>query len=421
MGVDLRQGRHVAPEFFELGDGEDVFLSVAPALFDFLQRDIGRHPCREGADSGGDFFSAAGPRREVGAGEGEGGEELVEVDPGGEGIVIGQGEFGFLAGHGETFDQPGTAVDAGEAAAAVLEAAGDDFEGEGRAAFEVLAEQGGIDIGSEGVDVMQQQGFQLRALAEEFCQGAVAQEVGDFIPMADGVQALQREVVGVVAGFAGAGGPADQGGAQAVADLLLLLVQHLLGHFLPRETEVAFGGHHAQADAFAGAEQERALIVIVGALGQEVLGGAVGEETGGEEMGDGRAVLIGDAAALGEVGFEEGAVAAPKFGEGVQGFADARPLGPAGTGSGGEGDHSDAAGLQGGFPLGFEIRDLRFEMGGVLDVGGEDVFDGGVGGEAVLRETDAAIAEVGTDLFVLGGVKAVFGEQGAQGIIGGTI
>ena len=64
---------------------------------------------------------------------------------------------------------------------------------------------------------------------------------------------------------------------------------------------------------------------------------------------------------------------------------------------------------------------MRIERGDVLDVSREDVFDGGVGGEAVLRETDAAIAEVGADLFVLGGVKAVVGEQGAQGFIGGTI
>ena len=60
---------------------------------------------------------------EVGAVEAEGGEELVEIDPAGVRVVVGQGELGFFARHGEAFDEPDAAIDAGQAAAAVFEAA----------------------------------------------------------------------------------------------------------------------------------------------------------------------------------------------------------------------------------------------------------------------------------------------------------
>ena len=41
VAADFAQGGEVSPEFFELGDGEDVFLAVAPALFYFLEGDVG--------------------------------------------------------------------------------------------------------------------------------------------------------------------------------------------------------------------------------------------------------------------------------------------------------------------------------------------------------------------------------------------
>ena len=67
---------------------------------------------------------------EIAAGELEGGEQGVDVDPAGVAVVIGQVELVLLARHGEPFDELGLAVDAGEAAAAVFETAGHDFEGE---------------------------------------------------------------------------------------------------------------------------------------------------------------------------------------------------------------------------------------------------------------------------------------------------
>lgn len=55
-GIDGWKIAHVHPEFFKLADGENVLLAVAPAFFDLLEGDVGRHFCGEGADGGVDFF-----------------------------------------------------------------------------------------------------------------------------------------------------------------------------------------------------------------------------------------------------------------------------------------------------------------------------------------------------------------------------
>src|SRR4051812_27034720 len=39
---NIGQRAHVAPQFLELGDGENVLLRVAPAVLDFFQRDVRR-------------------------------------------------------------------------------------------------------------------------------------------------------------------------------------------------------------------------------------------------------------------------------------------------------------------------------------------------------------------------------------------
>jgi hypothetical protein len=70
------------------------------------------------------------------------------------------------------------------------------------------------------------------------------------------VEALLREVVGVVAAFARAFGPADDRCVEAVAHLLLLFVEHLVGRLLPRKPQVAGHGHEPEADRPAGREPE---------------------------------------------------------------------------------------------------------------------------------------------------------------------
>ena len=75
--------------------------------------------------------------------------------------------------------------------------------------------------------------------------------------------------------------------AQAVAHLLLLLVEHLLRHFLPDEPQVADHGNHAQADRFAGRQEQRPVVAVVVLPGEEFLGRRVGQVAGGEDVRNG--------------------------------------------------------------------------------------------------------------------------------------
>lgn len=148
----------------------------------------------------------------------------------------------------------------------------------------------------------------------------------------------------------------------------------------------------------------------------------VGEVAGGEDMGEGCTGLAGAASGFGEMDLDEGAVTSGESGEGMEGFADPGALGPAGTGAGGQGDDGEFApgerfesgGAEGG---GFRGR---VPAGGVGDVLVADVLDGGFGAEAVLGEADATIAQVGADLFVLGGIEAAGMEEFVEGTGGGT-
>ena len=237
LAVDVRKGGEVAPEFFELGDGEDVFLGVAPAFFDVFEGDVSGHPGGEVADGGVDPVGGRGwggggvggidgcRGEEIGAGQLEDFEQLVEVDPGGHRVVVGEFEFLLFAGHGEAFDESWAAIDAGEAAAAIVEAARNDLEGEAGVLLDMEAEQGRVEIGAEGVDVMEEEIAELGPLLEELGERAVAEEIGDFEPMTDGMEALEREVIGVIGGLAGGMGPVDESGAEAIADFLLLFVE----------------------------------------------------------------------------------------------------------------------------------------------------------------------------------------------------
>lgn len=281
------------------------------------------------------------------AGEAEGVEEAVEVDPGGHGIVVTELELVFLAGEGEAFDQSGLAVDAGQAAAAIFEATGDDFESEAGVGGAMGGEQGGIGLGAEGIDVVKEEVLEVGMGLEESGEGAVAEEVRDFEEMPDRMEALEGEVVGVIGGFAGLAGPLDEGLAEAVADFFLLFVESLLGGFLPLKAEVAFGGDEAEADGAAGGEEDRARVVVVLDAIEPVGDGLVGEVAGGEDVGDGVAGEFGELSGFGEVDFEEGAVVTGEMGEGMEGFDDTGALGPAGAGTCGEGDHGQFATAEG--------------------------------------------------------------------------
>ena len=107
----------------------------------------------------------------------------------------------------------------------------------------MLAENFGIEIRAGGVDVVEHQRLELRTLAEQRCERAVAKHIRNLVKMPDGMQTLQRQVITVIARFACGCSPAEQSCAEGFADFLLLLVERLLWHFLPRETQVASCGN----------------------------------------------------------------------------------------------------------------------------------------------------------------------------------
>src|SRR5258706_5774737 len=59
--------------------------------------------------------------------------------------------------------------------------------------------------------------------------------------MAYRVQALQRQVISVIARLTGTSCPTDQGLPQAVTHFLLLFIQQLLRHLFPHESQVTNG------------------------------------------------------------------------------------------------------------------------------------------------------------------------------------
>ena len=67
---------------------------------------------------------------------------------------------------------------------------------------DVQAEHRRVRVRAERVNVVQHQMLQLRAFGQQVRQHAVAQQVGDLVPVADRMQALRREIVGVIAAFA---------------------------------------------------------------------------------------------------------------------------------------------------------------------------------------------------------------------------
>ncbi len=251
---------------------------------------------------------------------------------------------------------------------------------------------------------------------EESGEDAVAQQVRHLVPVADGVEALERQVVGVVGGLAGGAGPADERRAEALAHLLLLLVEDLLGHLLPGEAQVAHGGDEPQADGPPRREEQRALVAVPVHPLEELGDRLVREVAGGEDVGEVGAGLAGDAAGLGEVGLDEGAVAAGEPAERVQGLDHAGALRPAAPGAGGQRHHGDLAPSQRGEPSLAEpaVPGERVRGHHVLR---PDVLDHRARRQAVLGQADAAVAQVGADLLVLGAVEAVLLQELGEGAL----
>ena len=205
------------------------------------------------------------------------------------------------------------------------------------------AKQGRIGVGAERVDVVQKQVLELRAFGKEAGKHAVAKEVRHFVPMADGMKALEGKIVRVVGRLAGGARPTDERIAKAVAHLLLLFVKDLLRHFFPRETQVAHGRHQAQPDGFARRKPQRPIVTVVLLMSEELRQRRVREVARREDMRQRGAKRAGHAAALGQMRLDERAMPAAQFAERVQRFHHARALRPARAGTRGQRDDGELA------------------------------------------------------------------------------
>ena len=194
---------------------------------------------------------------------------------------------------------------------------------------------------------------------------------------------------------------------QALADLLRLLVQHLLRHLLPREAQVALHGDHAQADDAAGREQQRPRVAVVIFAREMLRDRIVRQVAGGDDVRQQRAALAAHAQALGQMRFDEVAMPSAQLAEGIERLDHAGALRPATAHAAGQGDHGDT-------PFGQRLHAQRAMPR--IEFIGRGIFDVARDRQTILRQTNAAGAQVGLDLLVLHAVEAVGFEQCFQAL-----
>ena len=163
-------------------------------------------------------------------------------------------------GQGQPFDQPQSPIDARQTAAPILDAPGDHLAGPRLPASRCDGPSMTGSRSAPRVSIL----WIIRCLSCGRCSSRsrsvpLSSMIGHFVPVTDRMQTLRRQVVGVVAAFAHLLRPADQCRVQAILHLLRLLVQLLLRHLLPGETQITRHGHKAQANHTARREQQAAL------------------------------------------------------------------------------------------------------------------------------------------------------------------
>ena len=203
--------------------------------------------------------------RQVVARQGEDLQQPVDGDPGGHRVVVGQLELVFLAGHGEALDQPDAAVDARQAAAAVLDPPPNDLEAEARLPADVHARGSPRSRSAPRVSMLWSiRYFSCGRSAQQPGEHAVAQQVG-----------RPRTSAPSGAGIAAAGCRCNRcrrrrprprpisAACRLSRTFCGLHVEDLLRHFLPGEAEVAGHGDHAQSDGAARRQGQRPRVPVV--------------------------------------------------------------------------------------------------------------------------------------------------------------
>ena len=113
--------------------------------------------------------------------------------------------------------------------------------------------------------------------------------------------------------------------------------------------------------------------------------------------------------------FDERPVRAGEFAERMQRFHHARALRPAAAHAGGQRDHGEFAARDRG-ETGF-TKFLCRRLRGIQHIRVLHVLDVGAGGQAVLRDANAAIFQIVANLFVLHAVEAVLFEQLREAVL----
>ena len=134
----------------------------------------------------------------------------------------------------------------------------------------------------------------------------------------------------------------------------------------------------------------------------------VGQVAGGDDVRQQRAALAAHAQALGQVHFDEVAMPAAELAERIERLDHARALGPAAAHAAGQRDHGDT-------PFGQRLHAQRSRCRGSSSSGTASSIwlrDR----QAILRQADAAGAQIGLDLLVLHAVEPVGFEQCFQAL-----
>jgi len=199
---------------------------------------------------------------------------------------------------------------------------------------------------------------------------------------------------------------------EAVAHLLRLLVQQLLGHVFPGEAQVTRHGHEPQPDGPTLRQVQRSGIAVAVVIAQRLGDGVVGQIGRRDDVRDRRAGESAHAATLGQMRLDERAVLAVQLAEGVQGLDHAGALRPAAPDAAGQSHDGHFAAAQ-RLPASRECVGIRLD-GRVDRIAGPHVRDPRRHRQPVLRQADAPCAQVMPDLFVLRTVEAVASQQRVQ-------
>ena len=221
------------------------------------------------------------------------------------------------------------------------------------------------------------------------------------------MKALLRQIVRVIRALAMLSRPLDQRATQTFAHLLRLLIEQLLRHLLPHETQIAHHRDQPQPHRFSLRQQKWTFVTIMVVARQEIHHRPVCQIARRENVWHWSARHARSPPRFCKVRFNESAVASREFTKGMQRFDDARTLRPTTARAGGKRDHRHLS--------------RRHHLAPDLSTGGHlcrgcalevhhipwlHILDFRIHRQAILSEPDTRALEVGTNLFVLRAIKS---------------